>query len=483
MSKKVDIKLYVIDLLTRSQKTVYKLYKFSHPETKGDPTNKDLEKFRNSLIHSIKKNEGEATQLFPIIKYVNDKYLTQEDQDYDSVLFTAPMDDKIAIASPIEVLDSPLKKGQYDLKIEWDFFDVEERESILYSAFYNYYQLIKNDKNIKDFVEKIGMDYINFLDLSQRENDFFAPDVPQEVFALHQSDNLNSLLPTEVALLKDPDLEVMFYKNFIEKKLLSYQLWGIEREISENIDYSKLRIEKMSPLVICLDTSGSMRGITEVVSKGITLAIIKILEENNIPFVLCMFSMKAKFIDFKKSYADKDIFKITLGHLRSSYYGGTDFDNFIYQLYKNLESRTINFSNVLIISDFTFKNLSENTMTLIKKMKKQLIGFHGLNISEKNFDNKNLFDLFKTYWSYSYIWNGVPYQKESLIYELSNINFNDKDSLENIHTFGILKNIKGKENKVDVDAILKANEEKLKHFQNKVNNTESNAGNNILKNM
>lgn len=437
-----EINKMVIDLLTRSEKTVYKLYTFASDNPDYKPKLEEINKFRDILILWLKKESANAAELFPIIKYLENKYLDDDDKIYDDSLFSIGLDDRIAMASPIQALEYKVNKDEYDIKIEWDFTDTDERESGVYQAAYNYFQIIKNDEKIRRFLEIVGLFQENYLDVVLRENDFFAENIPQEVFALHQTDDLNYLLPTELAQLDDPELEILFYKSFIEKKLLSYQLWGIYREIAENYDIFKKKKEGYGDLIICLDTSGSMRGINEVISKAITLTLVNMLQELSIPFIFCTFSKKAKFINLDKDFFGKQ-FKIVSKELKKSFYGGTNFDNVVHEIYSNFASMKFKRANVLIISDFNFKNLSINTSKMIENMSNEReIGFHSLCISDKNFSNKIL-DTFKTTWNYTFVWDGVPYVQEELIKELIDANPESTD-LSNIHTFGILRMLSGK---------------------------------------
>lgn len=441
MSK--DINRMVLDLLDRSEKTVYKLFISVHPENQK-PTLEELNKFKKSLMHSVKRNKEEALKLFPIIQYLNAKSADDEQFRYDDELFSVGLDEKIAVASPIEVLDSIPKEDEYNMKFAWDFTDIDERESAIYQAAYNYFQMIKDDQNIKDFLKKIGLFTEEYIDLVTKENEFFKENIPQEVFALHQTDDLNYLLPIELAQLDDPDLEIIFYKSFIEKKLLSYQLWGIEREITEDYDVFKKQKEDFGDLIICLDTSGSMRGMNEVLSKGIAMALIHILDEMNIPVVFCTFSMKQHLMDLRVGYEHKKS-KIVNKQLKKSYYGGTDFDGLIEMLATKLLKNTLKRSNVLIISDYTFKNLSANSRQAIEQVSKaKNISFHALQISDNPVKN-HIFSSFHTTWSYSFVWMGVPYSKDEMITELANMPPSLHD-LGSIHAFGLLKMMSGKRN-------------------------------------
>ncbi len=91
---------------------------------------------------------------------------------------------------------------------------------------------------------------------------------PDEITSITTGCEIERLLPSEVALLADPDLEDLFYLRFAERGLMQYDLIGHEPE-------------GQGPIIIAIDESGSMTtdygGMTgEVWSKAVTLALLSI---------------------------------------------------------------------------------------------------------------------------------------------------------------------------------------------------------------
>lgn len=84
-----------------------------------------------------------------------------------------------------------------------------------------------------------------------------------EVSSLESGNDLSRLLPAELVKLTDPFLFGLFAKGFTERSLLQYRLSGKERQ-------------GQGPVVVCLDSSGSMEGEREVWSKAVALALLSI---------------------------------------------------------------------------------------------------------------------------------------------------------------------------------------------------------------
>jgi uncharacterized protein with von Willebrand factor type A (vWA) domain len=91
---------------------------------------------------------------------------------------------------------------------------------------------------------------------------------PDEITSITAGSETERLLPSEIALLADPDLEDLFYLRFAERALMQYDLVGHEPE-------------GQGPIIIAIDESGSMTtdygGMTgEVWSKTVMLALLSI---------------------------------------------------------------------------------------------------------------------------------------------------------------------------------------------------------------
>ena len=53
--------------------------------------------------------------------------------------------------------------------------------------------------------------------------------IPDDLVGVHQDNQLTRLLPTEAMLLTSPELETVFYKHLVERRLLNYQFMGQSR--------------------------------------------------------------------------------------------------------------------------------------------------------------------------------------------------------------------------------------------------------------
>ncbi|MGV8131672.1 MAG: hypothetical protein ACP5N7_06255, partial [Candidatus Pacearchaeota archaeon] len=137
-----------------------------------------------------------------------------------------------------------------------------------------------------------------------------------EIYSIAPGNNLDRTLPSELISLTDPNLEMDFYKRFIEGNLLNYTLSGREKK-------------KRGPIIICLDSSGSMSGMAEIWSKAVAIALLEVARVQKRDFCGIHFSGEHSPARLKThEFLKRDPFSIKKLIDFCSYYegGGTNFE-------------------------------------------------------------------------------------------------------------------------------------------------------------
>jgi uncharacterized protein with von Willebrand factor type A (vWA) domain len=220
-----------------------------------------------------------------------------------------------------------------------------------------------------------------------------------ELVGIQESDDLNNLLPGETALLSSPELELLFYKRFAEKKLQTYQYQAKIKD-SEEQEVERQRFkskeDKKGPIIICVDTSGSMHGSPETVAKTLCFAILKIALQERRKCYLISFSTHISTLDLTDFQHSLD--KL-LDFLGMSFYGGTDASPALQESLQMLEREDYKKADVLMISDFVMGNLKEGITKKIVAAKENATRFHSLVIGAsgnagvvKEFDHNWVYD-------------------------------------------------------------------------------------------
>ena len=106
-----------------------------------------------------------------------------------------------------------------------------------------------------------------------------VPDMPGETRGVHRSGRIARMLPAEAMLLGHPQLRLVWHARHAERTLLAYEdddhLHEVRRASAPVLRPSPrpapARRLEMGPMLICVDTSGSMRGGAEAVAKAVVL--------------------------------------------------------------------------------------------------------------------------------------------------------------------------------------------------------------------
>jgi uncharacterized protein with von Willebrand factor type A (vWA) domain len=146
-----------------------------------------------------------------------------------------------------------------------------------------------------------------------------------EINGLKYSNDISCVLPSELALLRNPATKKLFQLKFAQKQLLSYNYRTKEELKKQETEQEEVSVEKKEPkgpIIICVDTSGSMHGTPENIAKTITFALSKIAIEEERKCYLISFSTSIETLDLT-DFSANPIGKL-VQFLRMSFHGGTD---------------------------------------------------------------------------------------------------------------------------------------------------------------
>lgn len=222
-----------------------------------------------------------------------------------------------------------------------------------------------------------------------------------EIKGICFSNDISSVLPSELALMKNSATKKLFQLRFAQKQLLSFEYQrNVERTRKESTQ-EEVPIEKKEPkgpIIICVDTSGSMHGTPENIAKTVTFALSKIALEEERKCYLISFSTGIETLDmsdFKKG----DSLQKLVRFLQMSFNGGTDASPALQHAIKMLQSNDYKNADVLMISDFVMANLPHNLIDAIEVEKEKNTDFYSLVIGTSG--NQGTIDCFNHNWSYN----------------------------------------------------------------------------------
>lgn len=188
--------------------------------------------------------------------------------------------------------------------------------------------------------------------------------------------DLNCLLPSELALLGAKSTENLFYQRYVQNRLQLFSSASHSFEVAN---------DKSGPIYICVDTSGSMKGEPEVTAKSLALAVAIVAQRDRRPICMINYSHNLSFFVLTNLHRQRKKFLAFLSH---SYDGGNDENKLFYFLFKKLPSipkyklfaNAFNGADILIISDYIWSYISNENMQLIQKARSEGMKFYGLGI-------------------------------------------------------------------------------------------------------
>ena len=220
---------------------------------------------------------------------------------------------------------------------------------------------MQNNAQIKELARKMGRAYIS----EQKKKQTKIPQASKsEVHGTHRSDDVMRVLPSELVNLEDEDLEMLFYARLLEKQLLTYELQGTTHVVGETTETHK---QRTGPVVVCLDTSGSMQGAPMLKAKALLLAIANILQKENRSLHVLLFGASGEIREF--AMVAKNEAAGLLQFLQQGFGGGTDFETPLERALNIIKTeKDYQKADVLMISDGDCQ-LSEAFLQKLKTQK------------------------------------------------------------------------------------------------------------------
>lgn len=214
-----------------------------------------------------------------------------------------------------------------------------------------------------------------------------TPHAPTETRGIERSDQIDRMLPSEAALLTHPVLRRVWHARRAERALLAYHRQGqaeerVEVEVEEQVAETRRRPRpERGPIIVCLDTSGSMAGLPEQVAKALTLEAVRRAAEEKRLCQLYAFSGPSDLRAHTLSLDPAGLVAL-LDFLTSSFHGGTDVDAPVGAALDQLTRKQWARADVLLVSDGQF-GVSTSLVDRVARARDTLdTRFHGLLIGQ-----------------------------------------------------------------------------------------------------
>lgn len=216
-----------------------------------------------------------------------------------------------------------------------------------------------------------------------------APNSRTHTDGIHKSDDIPRMLPMEGSLYLHPIFRKLWKAKYIEKSLACYQIKGMERrrfystELVDEEQVVRKNLER-GPIIVCLDTSGSMQGVPETVAKAITLEAMRLASAEKRECFLYAFSGPSDVTEHELDLSPKGIEGLC-DFLCMSFHGGTDISAPICSATKKLENAKWSRADIILVSDGEFHVPQEISLILDVAKKEHGLRVHGLLVSNGHY--------------------------------------------------------------------------------------------------
>ncbi len=196
-----------------------------------------------------------------------------------------------------------------------------------------------------------------------------------------------SLLPFETALFSDNQTEDLFLHKYVDHQLQLFHHKSENGKPSRGLN--NVRTKDHGPMIICMDTSGSMAGHPLDVARVVVSNIFMEAQRQRRACLLILYSEDIDVIDLTKAWEN---YKVRSGGGYKDFilqmpivYGATDITGMLLEIFELWESsQDYQLADVLVISDFEIPKPSIELLSKMMYYREQGYRFFGYKIGFTN---------------------------------------------------------------------------------------------------
>ena len=187
------------------------------------------------------------------------------------------------------------------------------------------------------------------------------PDAPGEIMGIRQSDRLERMLGSEAQQIRHPVLRKLWRARRAEARLLTYQSEAVLLDLRPDPNAPPRAAPspptpeplERGPMILCLDTSGSMRGAPERIAKAVALAALRTAHAEKRGCLLVAFGGPDEIVERELAPTPEGLDSL-LALMEQSFDGGTDVQTPIEHALQRVHEERWASADLLIVSDGEF---------------------------------------------------------------------------------------------------------------------------------
>jgi uncharacterized protein with von Willebrand factor type A (vWA) domain len=193
-----------------------------------------------------------------------------------------------------------------------------------------------------------------------------------ETIGVRRSNEMAAMLASQAIYLKHPLLKKIWRAQFVEQALLSHdrelRLSSPDSETAWEPQAKRLQRPKAKaergPIIVCVDTSGSMQGGKELIAKACVLEAMRCAHRDQRPCYLYCFSGPENIVEHELALSQTGLEQLST-FLEGSFSGGTDFTEPLTRAIRRVAAGEWQQADILIASDGEFGVVREVALQAI----------------------------------------------------------------------------------------------------------------------
>lgn len=214
-------------------------------------------------------------------------------------------------------------------------------------------------------------------------------DQPGEVRGVKRSGQIARMLASEAAMVRHPQLKRLWRARFAEQQLFTYEDQAVLTQWQLQVDSRRSAPSAMvsqplgrGPLLVCLDTSGSMRGAPENVAKACVLQALRSAHAMRRPCRLLAFGGAGELVERELSLSAEGLDTV-MDLMGQGFDGGTDVQTPLERATALAATPAYAQADILIVSDGEF-GVTPATLLALRQCKSELgLRVHGVLIGDR----------------------------------------------------------------------------------------------------
>ncbi len=193
------------------------------------------------------------------------------------------------------------------------------------------------------------------------ERTVHVPDMPGQTRGIHRSDRIARMLPSETMLLSHPRLRLLWHARRAERTLLCYEDDDRMSEVRQHQSLvqqprpgPQAALQAIAgPMLVCVDTSGSMQGGAEAVAKAVVLEAMRSAHASQRACHVFAFGGEGEMLELELGLHSVGIERLS-NFLGQAFRGGTDICGPLERVIAKMEDVRWQRADLLLATDGEF---------------------------------------------------------------------------------------------------------------------------------